>query len=79
LFFNFKWSSRNIIFLELEQEIETFKKENAKISLLKKKLGEEKQKITKEWEEFEKVTVQGGRSRRSLWSRRSFEKVPVTC
>ena len=41
--------------LELEQEIETFKKENVKISQLKKKLNEEKQKITKEWEEFDKV------------------------
>jgi hypothetical protein len=76
LFFNFKWSSRNIIFLELEQEIETFKKENAKISLLKKKLGEEKQKITKEWEEFEKVTVQGAKKQKIPKSR-SFEK--ATC
>ncbi len=72
--FHLKWSSRNLNFLELEQEIETFKKENAKISLLKKKLGEEKQKITKEWEEFEKVTVQGEESRRSLWSRRSLRR-----
>ncbi len=76
MFFNFKWSSRNIIFLELEQEIETFKKENAKISLLKKKLGEEKQKITKEWEEFEKVTVQGAKKQKIPKSR-SFEK--ATC
>jgi hypothetical protein len=74
LVFHLKWSSRNLNFLELEQEIETFKKENAKISLLKKKLGEEKQKITKEWEEFEKVTVQGEESRRSLWSRRSLRR-----
>ncbi len=43
---------------ELEQEIDSFKKENVKISLLKKKLTDEKQRITKEWEEFEKVNSQ---------------------
>ena len=50
--------------LELEQEIETFKKENVKISQLKKKLNEEKQKITKEWEEFDKV-----RNKHESWAR----------
>ena len=40
---------------ELEQEIDTFKKENTKIVSLKKKLTDEKQRLTKEWEEFDKV------------------------
>jgi hypothetical protein len=74
LVFHLKYSNISFKFLELEQEIETFKKENAKISLLKKKLGEEKQKITKEWEEFEKVTVQVMRSRSSLRIERSLRR-----
>ena len=55
--------------LELEQEIETFKKENVKISQLKKKLNEEKQKITKEWEEFDKVR---NKQRAGQWARYNF-------
>lgn len=45
--------------VELEQEIDTFKKENTKIVSLKKKLTDEKQRLTKEWEEFDKVREEG--------------------
>ncbi|XP_023336950.1 centromere protein J isoform X3 [Eurytemora carolleeae] len=45
--------------VELEQEIDTFKKENAKVLNLRKKLDEEKQRLTKDWEEFEKVRDDG--------------------
>ena len=39
--------SNKTFFSELEQEIDTFKKENTKIIGLKKKLTEEKQRLTK--------------------------------
>jgi len=41
--------------VELEQEIETFKKENAKIVESKRKIQTDKQKLTKELESFEKL------------------------
>jgi len=41
--------------VELEQEIETFKKENAKIVESKRKIQTDKQKLSKELESFEKL------------------------
>ena len=42
-------------FAELEQEIETFKRENARVLEIKKKLTDEKKKFTKEMEDFKKI------------------------
>ena len=45
----------NLLFLELEQEIETFKQENKKVMNLKKKLQIEKENLAKDLSSFEEV------------------------
>ena len=42
-----------VLFSELEQEIENFKKENKRITVIKKKLQADKDKLAKELTEFE--------------------------